>query len=348
MLGIKAKTLYDKIPFVFEMIQEILFTSKLDDEKRLYEIIARMKSRLQMSLSQAGHSTAVMRALSYFSANAFFQERTAGIDFYGLLDDIETHFQERKEGLIKNLQTLMGMIFRPENLMVSCTADEEGYALARKEILPFKQGLYTEEMADVTFKPVYEIKNEAFQTSGQVQYVATAGNFREAGYEYTGCLRILKVMLSYEYLWMNIRVKGGAYGCMSNFRRSGDSYLVSYRDPNLAKTFETFAGTADFIRNFQADEREMTKYIIGTISIKDTPRNPSAQGRRSFAAYISGVTYEDICREREEILSLSVEKVRALAPVMEAVLSQNYICAVGNAEKINESAELFGETKDLF
>ena len=347
MLGIKAKTLYDKIPFVFEMIQEILFTSKLDDEKRLYEIIARMKSRLQMSLSQAGHSTAVMRALSYFSANAFFQERTAGIDFYGLLDDIETHFQERKEGLIKNLQTLMGMIFRPENLMVSCTADEEGYALARKEILPFKQGLYTEEMADVTFKPVYEIKNEAFQTSGQVQYVATAGNFREAGYEYTGCLRILKVMLSYEYLWMNIRVKGGAYGCMSNFRRSGDSYLVSYRDPNLAKTFETFAGTADFIRNFQADEREMTKYVIGTISELDTPMTPSAKGSMSLDAWFSHVTEEDLKKERMEILQASVEDIRGLADIVDSVVKQNRICVVGSEEKIQQEKEFFKTIKHL-
>ena len=241
----------------------------------------------------------------------------------------------------------MGMIFRPENLMVSCTADEEGYALARKEILPFKQGLYTEEMADVTFKPVYEIKNEAFQTSGQVQYVATAGNFREAGYEYTGCLRILKVMLSYEYLWMNIRVKGGAYGCMSNFRRSGDSYLVSYRDPNLAKTFETFAGTADFIRNFQADEREMTKYVIGTISELDTPMTPSAKGSMSLDAWFSHVTEEDLKKERMEILQASVEDIRGLADIVDSVVKQNRICVVGSEEKIQQEKEFFKTIKHL-
>ena len=123
-----------------------------------------------------------------------------------------------------------------------------------------RDSLYTKEITPGSFAPALEVKNEGFQTSGQVQYVAAAGNFREAGYSYTGALRILKVMLSYEYLWTNIRVKGGAYGCMSAFRRNGDGFLVSYRDPNLVKTLEVFQKTGDFIRSFDADERETVSY----------------------------------------------------------------------------------------
>mgnify|MGYP002237534936 FL=1 len=149
----------------------------------------------------------------------------------------------------------MKLIFREENLTVSCTADEEGCNLVEKELPSFKKCLFDEPAEDTVCTPIYEVKNEGFKTSGQVQYVATAGNFREQGFEYTGCLKILKVMLSYEYLWMNVRVKGGAYGCMSDFKTSGDSYLVSYRDPNLKKTLEVFEHTADYIRNFDADEK---------------------------------------------------------------------------------------------
>lgn len=192
-------------------------------------------------------------------------------------------------------------------------------------------------------------RNEGYKIPSAVSYVARVGNFKKAGYEYTGAMETLRNILDYDYLWNNIRVKGGAYGAMSSYGpTSGNVAFVSYRDPNVGKTNDVFNGIPEYLRNFEADDRAILKFIIGTISAKDTPRNPSAQGRRSFAAYISGVTYEDICREREEILSLSVEKVRALAPVMEAVLSQNYICAVGNTEKIEESAEIFGETKDLF
>ena len=136
-----------------------------------------------------------------------------------------------------------------------------------------KHTLHTEPV-DITEKSIScEKKNEGFTTSGQVQYVARTGNFRKKGYEYTGALDILKVILSYDYLWMNLRVKGGAYGCMSGFKRSGESYFVSYRDPHLKRTLDVYEGIPAYVRDFQADEREMTKYIIGTISGKDVPEH---------------------------------------------------------------------------
>lgn len=347
MMGIKAKALYRDIPFVFDMIREIICTSEIEDEKRLYEIIAKMKSRLQMSLTSAGHSTAVMRALSYFSENSYFQEKIAGIDFYKLLDKIEKDFRERKEEVKENLKELMFYIFRPENMMVSYTAEEEGCRCLEKEIKELKKVLYTREITPGHMEPAFRVKNEGFQTSGQVQYVAAAGNFKEAGYEYTGALRILKVMLSYEYLWMNIRVKGGAYGCMSAFRRSGDGFLVSYRDPNLGKTLEVFKNTGDFIRSFDADEREMTKYIIGTISELDTPMTPSAKGSLSLNAWFSGLTEEDLKKERMEILNAQPEDIRQLAGIVDAIMEQNRICVVGQEEKIEQEKNVFGEIRHL-
>ena len=159
--------------------------------------------------------------------------------------------------------------------------------------------------------------------------MATAGNFAEAGYEYTGALRILKVMLSYEYLWTNIRVKGGAYGCMSGFRRTGDGFLVSYRDPHLKNTLEVFKKTGDFIRSFEADEREMTKYIIGTISELDAPLTPSAKGSMSLNAWFSGITREDMQKERDEILDARPEDIRNLAGIVDAIVGQDRICVIG-------------------
>lgn len=347
MAGIKAKMLYDKIPFVFEMIKEILMSSVLDNEKRLYEIIARMKSRLQMGLAQAGHSTAVKRALSYFSANAYYQEQISGVEFYKVIDELESNFETKKSELISNLKILMKLIFREENLTVSCTADEEGCEIVEEELPAFKKCLFDTPAEDRVYKPVYEIKNEGFKTSGQVQYVATAGNFREQGFEYTGCLKILKVMLSYEYLWMNVRVKGGAYGCMSDFKTSGDSYLVSYRDPNLKKTLEVFEHTADYIRNFDADEREMTKYVIGTISDLDVPMTPSTKGSVSLNAWFSKVTEEELKKERMEILNATVEDIRALADLVDCIVKQQRICVVGSEEKIDQEREIFQTVEHL-
>ena len=347
MAGIKAKALYKDIPFVFEMIKEILKTSKLEDEKRLYEIIAKMKSRLQMSLVSSGHTTAAMRALSYFSAGSCFQEKISGVDFYQLINDIEENFEQRKADVIAKLKELMGCVFRAENLMVSYTSEEKGYEGLEKEIKEFKEILYTGEKKETASYSSCVVKNEGFKTAGQVQHVAAAGNFKEAGFEYTGALRILKVMLSYEYLWMNIRVKGGAYGCMSSFRRNGDGFLVSYRDPNLEKTLEVFRKTGDFIRSFDADEREMTKYIIGTISELDVPMTPSTKGNMSLNAWFSKVTEEDMQRERQEILDAQPKDIRKLAGIVDAMMEQNRICVVGSEEKIEQEKKVFEVTKHL-
>ena len=145
----------------------------------------------------------------------------------------------------------------------------------------------------------------------------------------------------------NIRVKGGAYGCMSGFRRNGDSYLVSYRDPNLAKTLEVYRGAAEYLRNYQADEEEMTKYVIGTISDMDVPLTPSGRGSMSMTAYLCGVTQEMLQRERDQVLNASVEEIRALADPIEAVVAQNNLCVIGSESAVEENRELFGQVKTL-
>ena len=180
-----------------------------------------------------------------------------------------------------------------------------------------------------------------------MQYVARSGNFVKEGFSYTGLLQIVKVMMSYDYLWQNIRVLGGAYGCMAAFGRTGDTTFVSYRDPNLRKTNEVYNGIPEYLEQFEADEREMTKYIIGTISDLDTPLTPSMKGRRSLGAYFSGITDEDVQRERDEILRAQPEQIRALAPLMRAVLGQENLCVIGNEQKIKEDADLFYSTRAL-
>ena len=347
MFGVRGKYLAGGEEFVFSMIREILLTSRLDDGKRLYEIIARQKTRLQASLPQAGHSTAVMRAASYYSPGSYFQEQIAGIAYFRLLEDLEKNFEERKELLIENLGKLMKLIFRPENLMVSVTTDRKGYERVEDRVRSLKEELYTEPAEEGGICYRFDRKNEGFKTAGQVQYVAVSGNFLKKGYEYTGALRILKVILSYDYLWMNLRVKGGAYGCMSNFRRTGDSFLVSYRDPHLARTLEVFRGTPEYLGSFSADEREMTKYIIGTISELDVPLNPSAKGALALNAWMGGLTRQDLQQERDQILQAQTEDIRALADLIQAVLDQENICVVGSEAAIEQNRNILKQVEPL-
>lgn len=344
----KSKALYNKLPVAFTMMKEILVHSKLDDEKRLKEILDMAKSRLQMRFQSAGHLTSALRAMSYASPLAKFKDITNGIGFYQTVNDICEHFEEKKEELIENLQKLCTMLFRADNMMISYTASEEGLANMDKLIAELKADLYKENVENVPCVLHCEKKNEGFKTSSKVQYVARAGNFIDQGVEYTGALQILKVILSYDYLWQNVRVKGGAYGCMSSFNRLGDGYFVSYRDPNLEKTNEIYEGITDYLRTFDVSDRDMTKYIIGTISNIDQPMNPVAKGDRSLNLYMNHVSKEMIEKEREQILDATQEDIRKLADIVEAVLKANQLCVIGGEEKIEEQKALFDEIKDLF
>lgn len=347
MFELKARVLTDKTDFAFAMMREILHRTKLTDKKRLYEIIAQMKSRLQMYLTSSGHSAAAVRAMSKFSRSARINDRMNGIEFYWLIEELEQNFDSRADGLIQRLTMVMQYILRPENLIISCTSKEDGLEAVKKEIPALKKALFACELPDVGQIPAdmkTPVKKEGIKTPSAVQYVARAGHINK----YTGAYRILKVILSYDYLWIQIRVKGGAYGCMSGFGVYGDSYLVSYRDPNLSQTNEVFEKTTEYVEQFDASERDMTKYIIGTISELDTPLTPSAAGNRSMAAWLTHATVEDFQRTRDEILDAAPEDIRALAEGIRELLAEESFCTIGNESKIEKEKELFDTTVNLF
>ena len=345
---IKGKALYPKMDVLFSMMREILMESDLGDEKRLKEILAMLKSRLQMSFLSSGHTTAALRSLSYTSPMAKFKDDTDGIGYYEVVKELEENFEEKKAELIANLRQIAQQIFRKDNLIISYTSSADGLAPMEEAFAKIADTLHTEEKEAATPCEIHCVKrNEGFKTSSKVQYVARTGNFIDRGVEYTGALQILKVILSYDYLWQNVRVKGGAYGCMSSFNRIGEGYLVSYRDPNLEKTMEIYEGVVEYLKNFNVDDRDMNKFIIGTISNIDRPMNPAAKGSRSMNLYMNHVSAEMIREERNQILDAQQADIRALADVLQALLDAHELCVIGSEEKIEEQKEMFLEIKTL-
>jgi hypothetical protein len=348
-----AKVLYDNLSEAFRLLEEMLHRTKLSDTKRLKEIVGEMKSKLQMHFNSSGHSVAVDRAMSYYSVHGLYKEITTGISFYKFIEDLNENFAERAELTVSRLKELMKMIFTRENLLVSITADSEGYERFSDKFQGFCGSI--RETADHKLFEAYDTSsltpvclNEGFKTALQVQYVARAGNFLKAGYEYHGALKVLKTILSYDYLWINVRVKGGAYGCMCGFSGvDGDAYFTSYRDPNLKETNEVYENVVEYVKNFDADERDITKYIIGTFSTLDTPLTPQAKGKRSLSMYLGKISEADLQKERDQVLNVSVEDIRACYKMVEAVLAAGNICVIGNESKINENKDLFKEIKSL-
>ncbi|MDO5590626.1 MAG: insulinase family protein [Lachnospiraceae bacterium] len=338
---IKAKALYDNLSFAFEMMGEILTESRLDDTKRIKEILAMLKSRLTMKFQSSGHVTAALRALSYASPSAKLKDLTSGIDFYRKVEWLDAHFEEEKENLSLKLQQLSEKLFCKERMILSYTAAREGLNNFEKMLASLNDRLYKGVKVEKPCVICLEKKNEGFKTASKVQYVARAGNFIEQGEEYTGALQILKVILSYEYLWQNVRVKGGAYGCMSNFNRVGEGYFVSYRDPNLKKTMDIYEGVVEYVKNFDVSDRDMTKYIIGTMSNLDQPMTPATKGDRSMNLYMNKVDEAMLQKTRNEVLDATKEDIRKLAPILEAVLKAEQLCVIGSEEKIEEAKDLF-------
>ena len=347
-LEMKTKVLYHNLEKAVELMEEILLTSDYTDTKRIKEILAEGKSRMQAQMTSSGHTVAVGRAAGYCSETGAANEEISGIAFYRLVADIDNGFDSRKEELAKKLQTLSRMIFRPENLMVDFVGDEKELQNLEGSIAGLKAKLYTEPVEKAVWHPEVVRKNEGFMTSAQVQYVCKAGNFRRKNLPYRGDLKVLKVMMGYEYLWMNVRVKGGAYGCMCGFGKSGDCYFTSYRDPNLGKTLEVYERAAEYVRGFEADERTMTQYIIGAISELDIPLPPASKGLRSLSAYMTGVTDEMLQRERDQVLSADQESIRQLGEYIDAFMDEDCLCVVGNAQKIKGDEKIFKNIENLF
>lgn len=344
---VKLKVLEKNLDKALELMEQMLLSSDFTDTKRLGELVAQIKARLQANLSSSGHLVAAMRSMSSFSRYALYQDELKGIAFYRSICRIEKELSESPKSVSDKLAAIAQKLFARNRMLISFTGNNEAYCNAKpsleKVIAGFDKMSAVGNQAEVHFNTA----KEAFIDASQIQYVAKTGDFICEGYEYTGALRLLRIILSYDYLWINVRVKGGAYGCMNTFLRSGESYFVSYRDPNLSDTLDVYDRIPEYIKSFSPDERDMTKYIIGTFSALDTPMNPEAKGSRSLSAYLEGITYEQIQKERNEILNAQPEDIRRLADLVEAVLKKDSICVIGNENMIKESAGLFENVEKL-
>lgn len=344
---VKLKVLEKNLDKALELMEQMLLTSDFTDTKRLGELVAQIKARLQANLSSSGHLVAAMRSMSSFSRYALYQDELKGVAFYRSICRIEKELSESPKSVSDKLAAIAKKLFARNRMLISFTGNNEAYGNAKpsleKVIAGFNKMSAVGNQAEVHFNTA----KEAFIDASQIQYVAKTGDFICEGYEYTGALRLLRIILSYDYLWINVRVKGGAYGCMNTFLRSGESYFVSYRDPNLSDTLDVYDRIPKYIKSFSPDERDMTKYIIGTFSALDTPMNPEAKGSRSLSAYLEGITYEQIQKERNEILNAQPEDIRRLADLVEAVLKKDSICVIGNENMIKESAGLFENVEKL-
>ncbi len=344
---VKGKNFFDGEKVMFDLFKELTLSTKYEDKKRLLEVLKEKKSSMEADLVSAGHTTAELILASQFLKSAYIDENTSGLAFYKKLCEFLNDFDNRADGLINDINELRNKVLSTKDVIIDYTGSREKLADIKKYSKEFLSAMPKEsyEKKEIHFTPFKS--NNAYMTSGQVQYVCRSGDYKAAGLPWNGALLLLRTILSYEYLWINVRVKGGAYGCMNGYTKDGEIYFVSYRDPNLKETNEIFEKSIDHIENYNGSEEEITNYLIGTFSNLDRPLTPALEGLRSLSAYLKGRTNEDAQRERDEVLNADAAVIRSLSKYVKAILSEQRLCVVGSESKVKENADMFDKTEML-
>lgn len=355
---VHTKMLRSRASEALELMAEMMFDTLFTDDKHLREVVAETRSRLKVRLMYSGHQAAAARATSYFSTSAWLNDASIGIGYYQYLVQLDEHFEEEKEGLKAGCVALLQKIFCKEKLLLSCTCDEDGLKAVETALEGFasrladyekEAGVASQTLSEIlqSYPPQPEPLNEGLMTPAEIQYVALAGSFEGVEDVNFGALRVTRHMMNYGYLWNEVRVKGGAYGVFCQFNRDMEGFFTSYRDPKLSETLGVYREAADYLRNYQAQEREILKTIIGTISGMDTPLTPAMKGRRSMTAYITKTPLEVLQKERDQILACSCEDIQGTADIMEAVAGAGNLCVIGNEQHLQQEKELFKELTPL-
>ena len=346
--AVRSSVLIKNLAQLFDLLEELGNNTEFSDINRIKEIIEESQSRLEMTIFDRGHVIAGTRVNSYFSSIGRYIEETTGISYYMFISNLVGQFEEKREDILENLKKVSELIFNKNNFLISVTCEDKDFKHIKEKIGLFVKTLPDNEPERQNYSFDFAPKNEGLLTSSKVQYVAKGNNFKRLGYEYSGHMQVLGTIIGLDYLWNRVRIAGGAYGSMVRFSKNGNFLFSSYRDPNLSETLQVYNDIHNYVENFDANEREMRKYIIGTISNMDTPLTPSMKGDKAVGQYISGTTLEELQEERTQVLSTTPEDIRKYSKLLKEAMQENYLCVLGNEDKIQHNKDQFGGLVRVF
>jgi len=343
IFSIHSKALLSEVAEQVKLMREVLMNTLFTKTDRLLEIIREMKALMESSISGDGHRIAYARLLAHFSGAEEFEEEARGLTFYHFVCDIEKNWEKVKDETVTTLQEAYAFLANRNRIVVGLTVDEEEVEGVIQKIQDEIHQIPQAEIENITKTFEMSKEQEALVYPSNVNYVATGYNFKALGYTYHGGLQMLKSILSMGYLWTRVRVQNGAYGCFCDFRKSGNMFFVSYRDPNLDQTLAIYKEVAEYVENLELSERENLQYLIGTISQLDFPFTPASEGKTAQIYYLMDIQKEDLQKSRDELFATTTEVLRSFAPMIKACLDQNQYCVFGNAQAIEQANTPFAE-----
>lgn len=344
---ISTKSLIDKLPKLLEILEEIINNTLFEDSKKIIEIIKEEKTDTLSYLLNRGNATAVKRAASSILQSSLYEDNISNISYYEFLSDLEKNIENNIDDIKQKLMEVASLIFNKQNLIVGVAIDKNNKDLFLEQFKSFENKLKSQKEQTYNYKFEKKYNKEAFLTSSKIQYVAKAVDYKKEGYKFDGSLKVLETILDLDYLWNKVRVQGGAYG-VSIIIKHGYLMLTSYRDPNITKTLDVYDKIGEYTFNFEADEREMRKYIIGTISSLDRPMGMASKLKIAMIRYITSVSDEQRQKEREEILSTTCKKIKSYSDMLNKIMKQNNICVIGNENALKANKDLFDDLNTVF
>lgn len=341
-LWVASKVIGQKNATVFfDYVLELLQETDLTDRKRLREVVQMLRSRIEMGMYQQGHHVVSSRVCSYFSPYHKKEERLGGLDFFFYLQDLDRNFDDRADALVTRLEELRQRLLTRHGMVVGISGSEASFAALKPALESFLDKIPEVDYEPTTHKPDLTPQNEGVQSAASVQYVAKGADFRIQGVAYNGEMEVLSNMLTHEYLYNNIRAKGGAYGQGLRLTRPGVLYVYSYRDPNLEQTLETYNGMADYLESVALDDATLLPYIIGVMNRFNPARTARAQGREAMRMYLIGKDKRDSEKAQQEALNTTPARLKAYAPMLRNSMAQEYMCVLGNSARLQQSEALF-------
>lgn len=342
-VALSGKAVYDKIPDLFAIMEEILLEPVRDPDvlrERLGQMLLEEKARLEYGIQAAGHATVGTRLRARYTGEGALSEQLAGLTY---LESVRRLFQrlgDAPEAVLADLEELRHRIVTGGDVILDCTAEAAGLGLAERhaasllarlpESVPVSPAA-TGEVDIRTLAPMTDLpRAEALLTPAQVNYVGKAVNLYDLGYQWHGSASVILRYLRMGRLWDEVRVRGGAYGVFCNLDRVGGTLVcASYRDPNVERTLGAFDGLAAFLRVAARDRARLTQSIVGAVGDLDTYLLPDARGARALGCWLSGTTEELRQRTREEMLATTAEDFLRFADTLEAVAREGALCVLG-------------------
>ncbi|NPD30527.1 peptidase M16 [Eggerthellaceae bacterium zg-1084] len=346
MVEVGASSLEPNAAWIARLTRELLSETDFSDLARIRDLLQQQKIGFEQSFAAGGHSHAMERVRAYATPGGAIADRMGNVGFYRFLTELLDRFDERGAQLSARLQDIARTVFTDAGTTLSFAGSDEAYRLFWQAD-PLLGGC--EPAATRLAVPEPRVLREAFIVPTDVSFTALGWDRRLLGEEFQGSWPVAARALTFDYLWNEVRVKGGAYGVGLRAQRGGALSFYSYRDPNLDATLERFAGAAAWIERFSPEARDLEGLVISSTAGVDAPLKPRELVKRQALRYLTGVSPARLAEVRQQMTDTTIEQVRALGATLRRAVEAQAVCTFGNRDIIEGSQagltaiELIGE-----